>query len=158
MNEEQLLELYRKFEHLKNCTKKQEKIDCLQEYRNDALFVYVLEFLVNKHKKTGINDSKLKKEFADDKLQISNKSLEDILNYLVKNNSGKDENIIEAQCFIYTVKNFTLKRFVSELITKKYKIAIKNKALNKHYKNGNTSPMRSRYCRFAIFSLHKLYY
>jgi DNA ligase-1 len=124
LNEEALLELYTKFEHLKNCNKKQEKIDCLKEYQNDTLFTFVLEFLLNTHKKTGISDSKLKKEFADDKLQVSNKSLEDILNYLVKNNSGKDENIIEAQCFIYTVKNFTLKRFVSELITKKYKCGV----------------------------------
>ena len=124
MNEEKLLELYRKFEHLKSCNKKSEKIECLQEYQQDTLFTFVLEFLLNTHKKTGISDSKLKKEFADDKLQISDKSLEDILNYLVKNNSGKDENIIEAQCFIYTIKNFTLKRFVSELITKKYKCGV----------------------------------
>lgn len=124
MNEQALLDLYTKFEHLKNCNKKADKIECLKEYQHDTLFTFVLEFLLNTHKKTGISDSKLKKEFSDEKIQLSDKSLEDILSYLVKNNSGKDENIIEAQCFIYTVKNFTLKNFVKELITKKYKCGV----------------------------------
>ena len=124
MNEQVLLDLYTKFEHLKNCNKKADKIECLKEYQHDTLFTFVLEFLLNTHKKTGISDSKLKKEFSDEKIQLSDKSLEDILSYLVKNNSGKDENIIEVQCFIYTVKNFTLKKFVRELVTKKYKCGV----------------------------------
>ena len=43
---------------------------------------------------------------------------------MLKNNTGKDKDIIVAQCFVYTVKNFTLKRFVKELITKKYKCGV----------------------------------
>ncbi len=121
INEQQLLELYRKFELLKNCKKKSERKAYLEEFQDDELFLYVLEFLMNTHKKTGISDAKLKKEFSDADIQISEKTLEELLDYLVKNNSGKNKDIIEAQCFIYTVKNFTLKGFVKELITKKYK-------------------------------------
>ena len=84
----------------------------------------MLEFLLNTDKKTGLSTGKLDKEFACDKLQVSNKSLKDIIEYLLVNNTGKDENIIEAQCFVYTIKNFTLKRFVKELITKKYKCGV----------------------------------
>jgi AraC-like DNA-binding protein len=62
LNEEALITLYAQFEYLKNCTKKQEKINCLEEYRNDTLFTYVLEFLINTHKKTGISNSKLNKD------------------------------------------------------------------------------------------------
>lgn len=80
--------------------------------------------MLNTDKKTGISNAKLDKEFANDKLQLSNKTIKNIICYLLLNNTGKDENVIEAQCFIYTVKNFTLKRFAKELITKKYKCGV----------------------------------
>ena len=64
----------------------------------------MLEFLLNTDKKTGLSTGKLEKEFACDKLQVSNKSLKDIIEYLLVNNTGKDENIIEAQCFVYTCR------------------------------------------------------
>ena len=79
---------------------------------------------MNTDKKTGISTAKLEKEFGDDDIQISNLSLEELIEYLLKNNTGKDKDIIVAQCFIYTVLNFTLKRFVKELITKKYKCGV----------------------------------
>lgn len=50
--------------------------------------------------------------------------MEELIEYLLKNNTGKDKDIIVAQCFVYTVLNFTLKRFVKELITKKYKCGV----------------------------------
>ena len=79
---------------------------------------------MNTDKKTGISTAKLKKEFGENDIQISNLTLEELIEYLLKNNTGKDKDIIVAQCFVYTVKNFTLKRFVKELITKKYKCGV----------------------------------
>ena len=116
--------MYRQFEELKNSTKKQEKIDCLNKYKEDKLFCFVLEFLLNTDKKTGLSTAKIEKEFADKDIQLSELSLEELIEYLLKNNTGKDKDIIVAQCFIYTVKNFTLKRFIKELITKKYKCGV----------------------------------
>jgi DNA ligase-1 len=84
----------------------------------------MLEFLLNVDKKTGISTAKLEKEFADKDIQLSQLSLEELIEYLLKNNTGKDKDIIVAQCFVYTVKNFTLKRFTKELITKKYKCGV----------------------------------
>ena len=71
-----------------------------------------------------MSTAKLEKEFSDKDIQLSKLSLEELIEYLLKNNTGKDKDIIVAQCFIYTVKNFTLKRFVKELITKKYKCGV----------------------------------
>lgn len=79
---------------------------------------------MNTDKKTGLSTSKIEKEFGEDKLQISDKTFEELIEYLLINNTGKDNDIIVAQCFIYTVKNFTLKRFIKELITKKYKCGV----------------------------------
>ena len=119
-----MLELYTQFEELKNSTKKQEKINCLNKYKNNELFCYTLEFLLNTDKKTGLSTSKIDKELSDDKLQVTDMTFEELIEYLLVNNTGKDDDIAVAQCFVYTVKNFTLKRFIKELITKKYKCGL----------------------------------
>ena len=48
----------------------------------------------------------------------------DLLEYLIKYNTGKDTQIGTAQNFIVGLSNFTLKRFISELVTKKYKCGV----------------------------------
>ena len=109
---------------MKHSTKKQEKIDCLNRYKEDNLFCFVLEFLLNTDKKTGISTSKLEKQLSD-KVNIEPKeSLIDLLEYLIKYNTGKDTQIGTVQNFIAGLSNFTLKRFVSELVTKKYKCGV----------------------------------
>ena len=123
MNEEALLELYRKFEHLRNCNKKQEKIDCLKEYQHDTLFTFVLEFLLNTHKKTGISDAKLKKNLIDKPYEPF-VCLEALINYVISNPTGKDNIVHSVQQYIDSLPNFTLKRFITELITKKYKCGV----------------------------------
>ena len=126
MNEEQLLELYRKFEHLKNCTKKQEKIDCLTEYQHDTLFVYVLEFLINPHKKTGISDSKLKKDLSDKEGEEFG-CFKQLIEYILANPTGRDNVVRAAQLFINKMPNFTLQTFIGNIITKKYKCGVAQK-------------------------------
>ena len=123
MNEEALLELYRKFEHLRNCNKKADKIECLKEYQYDTLFTFVLEFLLNTHKKTGISDAKLKKSLIDKPYEPFT-CLEALINYVISNPTGKDNIVHSVQQYIDSLPNFTLKRFITELITKKYKCGV----------------------------------
>ncbi len=123
MNEEALLELYRKFEHLRNCNKKQDKVDCLKEYQHDALFTFVLEFLLNTHKKTGISDAKLKKNLVDKPYEPFT-CLEALISYVINNPTGKDNIVHSVQQYIDLLPNFTLKRFITEIITKKYKCGV----------------------------------
>ena len=119
-----LLELYRQFEELKHCTKKSDKYDCLKGHKEDKFFGFVLEFLLNTDKKTGISTSKLEKKVSE-KIEYEVKSsLEDLLNFLIKNNTGKDTYIATAQNYINSIDNFTLQRFVKEIITKKYKCGV----------------------------------
>ena len=128
MNEEALLELYRKFEHLRNCNKKQDKIDCLKEYQHDALFTFVLEFLLNTHKKTGISNAKLEKDLSEKEYEPC-VCLEALINYVIKNPTGKDQIVHTVQMYIESLPNFTLKRFITEIITKKYKCGVTAKVV-----------------------------
>ena len=123
MNEEALLELYRKFEHLRNCNKKADKIECLKEYQHDALFTFVLEFLLNTHKKTGISDAKLKKNLNGKEYEPFT-CLEALINYVISNPTGKDNIVHSVQQYINSLPNFTLEKFIEELITKKYKCGV----------------------------------
>jgi DNA ligase-1 len=85
----------------------------------------VLEFLLNTDKKTGISTSKLLKDLSNKDIVIKYvESLQELLDYLLEHNSGKDEDILVAQCFINDIENVTLKRFVSDLVTKKYKCGL----------------------------------
>ena len=59
---ENVIEIYNKFTNLKSKTKVQDKIDTLDEYSVDSDFCYLLEYLLNDNKITGIKKSKLKKD------------------------------------------------------------------------------------------------
>ena len=85
----------------------------------------MLEFLLNTDKKTGISTSKLLKDLSNKDIAVKHvESLQELLDYLLEHNSGKDEDILVAQCFINNIDNVTLKRFVSDLVTKKYKCGL----------------------------------
>ena len=89
------------------------------------MFCYVLEFLLNTDKKTGISTSKLEKQISDKvKFEIKS-SLTDLIDFLVKNNTGKDTHIATTQHFIKNISDSTtLEKFISEIITKKYKCGV----------------------------------
>lgn len=110
---------------LRHSTKKECRVKQLNKNKSDPLFCYVLEFLLNTDKKTGISTSKLLKDLSNKDIVIKCvESLQELLDYLLEHNSGKDEDILVAQCFINDIENVTLKRFVSDLVTKKYKCGL----------------------------------
>ena len=59
---ENITDLCTKFLILKSKTKVQDKIDTLDEYATDSDFCYLLEYLLNDNKITGIKKYKLKKK------------------------------------------------------------------------------------------------
>lgn len=119
----ELLELYSKFEELKHCTKKADKYQCLKDNKDDPLFRFVLEFLLNTNKITGISTSKLKKNLSDKKGEEI-LTLQALISYVLANPTGKDNIIKSVQMFIEKLPNLTIKRFVEEIITKKYKCGV----------------------------------
>ena len=125
INEEQLLDLYAKFEQLRNSTKKADKINCLTEFKDDKLFAFVLEFLLNTDKKTGISTAKLNKSISNKKLEVETFiCLRSLIKYVLANPTGKDNIVRSVQCYIEELSNISLKTFVADLITKKYKCGV----------------------------------
>lgn len=125
INEEQLLDLYAKFGQLKNSTKKIDKIKYLTEFKNDKLFCFVLEFLLNTDKKTGISTAKLNKSLSNKELNYELFTcLTSLIKYVLANPTGKDNIVRSVQCYIEGLSNISLKTFVADLITKKYKCGV----------------------------------
>ena len=101
INEEQLLDLYAKFGQLKNSTKKIDKIKYLTEFKNDKLFCFVLEFLLNTDKKTGISTAKLNKSLSNKELNYELFTcLTSLIKYVLANPTGKDNIVRSVQCYI----------------------------------------------------------
>lgn len=124
----ELLNLYTKFEELKNCTKKKDKYNCLKANQNDALFTFVLEFLLNTNKTTGISDAKLKKDLSNKQAE-EKATLQELITYVVDNPTGKDNIVRTVQLFIEKQDSPAIKRFIQELITKKYKCGVTAKVV-----------------------------
>ena len=70
---ENITEICNKFSTLKTKTKVQDKIDTLDEYASDSDFCYLLEYLLNEDKITGIKKSKLKKDIKKGLIKVYEK-------------------------------------------------------------------------------------
>ena len=123
MDQEQLLNLYQKFTLLSHSTKKACKEKQLKENESDKLFCFVLEFLLNTDKKTGISTAKLNKKIADKVSYVDFCSLELLIEYVLLNNTGTDDVVKTVQNFIDKQPE-TFRPFLRDILTKKFKCGV----------------------------------
>ena len=109
---------------MKHSTKKECKVKQLTKNQSDPLFCFVLEFLLNTDKKTGISTAKLSKTISSKVSFVTINDLKILINYVLMHNTGTDDVVRTVQYFIEQLPNLTLQNFVSEIITKKYKCGI----------------------------------
>ena len=126
---ENLHDLCTKFLILKSKSKVQDKIDTLDEYTSDPDFCYLIEYLLNTDKLTGIKKSKLKKQIKNTSklLDTQYNSLKDLIEYLLSNNTGTDQDVYIVQNFINRIKNspqINERQIISDIITKDFKCGV----------------------------------
>lgn len=126
---ENINDLCTKFLILKSKSKVQDKIDTLDEYASDPDFCYLIEYLLNTDKITGIKKSKLKKQIKNTSklLDVQYDSLRDLIEYLLSNNTGTDQDVYIVQNFINRIKNspqINEKQIISDIITKDFKCGV----------------------------------
>ena len=126
---ENLHDLCTKFLILKSKSKVQDKIDTLDEYASDPDFCYLIEYLLNTDKITGIKKSKLKKQIKNTSklLDVRYDSLRDLIEYLLSNNTGTDQNVYIVQNFINRIQNspqINERQIISDIITKDFKCGV----------------------------------
>ena len=126
---ENINDLCTKFLILRSKSKVQDKIDTLDEYASDPDFCYLIEFLLNTDKVTGIKKSKLKKQIKNTSklLDVQYSSLKDLIEYLLSNNRWTDQDVYIVQNFINRIKKspqINERQIISDIITKDFKCGV----------------------------------
>ncbi len=131
-------ELVQIFSDLKNDSSRTGKEGILRKHKDNQLFREVLEFVFNPYIVTGISTKKMKKKIKITELFTEPPliDLRGLMSYLKKNNSGKDANIVAVRSFIGGLETEDERELATEIVTKKLKVGITSKTINKIYGEG----------------------
>src|SRR5690606_27934099 len=113
------------------------KEEILKRSKDNNLFRSILKFVYNPFIVTGISTKKLNKKVSvniPDNIGI--KSIEELIAYLKKNNSGRDLDIAIINSFIKSIDDEDTKEVVKQIVTKDLKVGITEKTINKVYGKG----------------------
>lgn len=124
---------------LQNTSSRIEKENILERYKENTLFTNVLKFLYDPYIVTGLSLSKISKDMDSGWLfsfeELEDKStLMEIIDYLKKNNTGKDADICRVQSYIGSHTEY--KSMLREIFTKELKLGIQAPTINKVYGEG----------------------
>lgn len=123
---ENIKDLCNKFKTLKSKNKVQDKIDTLDEYASDFDFCYLLEYLLNDDKISGIRKGKLNKTIKNpEKLkQVSIPSVKALIIYLLEHNTGKDQEVYATQNLLSLIEDKDDRQLIADIITKDFKCGV----------------------------------
>ena len=127
-------EVIKLFKQIQETSSLNEKKTIIQHNKDNELFKKCLKFLLDDNIITGISTKKICKKVSSSSKPISqyiktDSSFIDIIDYLERNYTGKDDNIYEIQTFLTGHEDD--RYFYEQMITKKFKLGIDSKTVNK---------------------------
>jgi DNA ligase-1 len=131
-----ILKLYSICEQLKNTSSTIEKQNILKQNEHIKSFKEILKFLLDSMVVTGISQKKINKDVRVVYYEEESRDywLEDLLEYISKNNTGRDMDIAFCQFYISKLTNDeNLQDFIKSIIAKSLKLGIDIKTVNKVY-------------------------
>lgn len=129
-----MVEVIKLFKQIQETSSLNEKKEIIINNKDNELFKECLKFLLDGNIITGISTKKIKKkvnpssELAPYYLCASS-TFEDVMEYLQKNNTGKDEDIYEIQSFLLGHEED--REFYEQMITKSFRLGADAKLVNK---------------------------
>lgn len=129
-----MIEVIKLFKQIQATSSLNDKKAIITANKDNELFKKCLIFLLDGNIVTGISTKKINKkvtpssELAPYHL-CAYSTFEDVMNYLSENNTGKDDDIYEVQCFLSGHKND--RDFYEQMITKKFRLGADEKLVNK---------------------------
>lgn len=108
------------------------KIELLKSQQNNLVLQRILYFALNPYIRTGIGKVKLAKSQPEE-INVFN-NIEDVFDYLLENNTGRDEDVLKVKSFILSLKS-EFQKMASMIFTKTLNIGISEKTVNKVYPN-----------------------
>ena len=104
----------------------QDKIDTLDSYASDSDFCYLLEYLLNEDKISGIRKGKLNKKIKNTSklVQVNYDELKSLIDYLLINNTGSDQEVYIVQTFLNKISDENERQLIADIITKDFKCGV----------------------------------
>lgn len=121
------------FKDIQNTSSLNAKKSIIEANKDNELFKKCLVFLLDSDITTGISDKKWNKirvTSSDWKHEDINSEFEELMEYVKKNNSGRDNDVIMCKSWCFGLPD-ELQDFVKQLITKKFKLGCDKKVVNK---------------------------
>lgn len=123
-------EVIKLFNQIKETSSLNEKKEIIIKNKDNELFKKCLKFLLDGNIITGISTKKLDRKIRSENYIDNDYNFENIIDYLVENNSGKDRDISIIQSFIDKQPK-EYKNFYKEMVTKKFRLGADSKVVNK---------------------------
>lgn len=132
-----MLEVIEIFKQIQNTSSLNDKKAIINANKDNELFKKCLVFLLDGNVVTGISSKKLSKKIPTMTFAEADvcHSFADVMNYLEKNNSGKDYDIFAMQIFLDEYTTDENREFYEQMITKKFRLGIDVKGVNKAIPN-----------------------
>ena len=125
-------EVIRLFKQIQETSSINDKKAIITANKDNELFKKCLKFLLDSNITTGIAEKKYDSLTVGDSDWIHvdiNKEFCELLNYIKKHNTGRDEDIIQVQAWCYSMDD-EVKDFVKGMVTKSIKLGADKKVIN----------------------------
>lgn len=129
-------EIYNIISQIADTSSRNDKEAMLKTHKNNSLLKEILKFVYDPFIITGLSKKKIDKDtFITDRPSNNFNTVEQVMEYLKTNNTGRDIDIARVQSFIYR-HDGDMREFYRQVFTKELKIGVTAKTLNKIYGKG----------------------
>lgn len=127
---EKIIEIFKRIQETSSTN---DKKAIIAANKDNELFKKCLVFLLDGNINTGISNKKINKKVEPSSelapyYLCRNSRFEEVMEYLIKNNTGTDADIYEIQCFL--VGHEEDREFYEQMITKSFKLGADSKVVN----------------------------
>ena len=126
-------EVIKLFKQIQETSSTNDKKAIIAANKDNELFKKCLVFLLDGNINTGISNKKLHKKVEPSSelapyYLCRNSTFKEVMDYLIKNNTGTDADIYEIQCFL--VGHEEDREFYEQMITKSFRLGADSKVVN----------------------------
>ena len=130
-----IVELKDVFKEIKSVSSKKAKEDIIKKYKDNELFTKTLKFVYDDFITTGISTKKINANIKDNEFMVLNTGFkynyENLLDWVREHNTGKLDTVYMLQTYINQFEDEETKQFLKDVFTKKLKVGITAKTINK---------------------------
>lgn len=130
-----IIELKDIFKEIKAVSSKKSKEDIIKKYKDNELFAKTLKFVYDDFITTGISTKKINANIKDNEFMVLNTGFkynyENLLDWVREHNTGKLDTVYMLQTYINQFEDGETKQFLKDVFTKKLKVGITAKTINK---------------------------